>query len=85
MDYYTTEPVKLAHPDPSLVEEAAALLAKAERPLIIVGKGAAYGRAEEAVRRLVETTKVPFLPTPMGMKLLSYELTHVRFCRCTPD
>lgn len=66
LDYYNAGIIRLAHPDPSLVDQAADLLAKAERPLVIVGKGAAYGRAEKAVRKLVENTKLPFLPTPMG-------------------
>ncbi|CAG9564743.1 unnamed protein product [Danaus chrysippus] len=66
LDYYSADPVSLAHPNPILVNEAAELLAKAERPLIIVGKGAAYGKAEEAITKLVENIKVPFLPTPMG-------------------
>ncbi|XP_075980200.1 2-hydroxyacyl-CoA lyase isoform X2 [Anticarsia gemmatalis] len=66
MDFYSAEPVKLAHPDPALVAQAAELLSKAERPLIIVGKGAGYGRAEDAIRKLVNNTKLPFLPTPMG-------------------
>ncbi|CAB3234047.1 unnamed protein product [Arctia plantaginis] len=66
IDYYNADPVRLAHPDPALVEQAASVLAKAERPLIIVGKGAAYGRAEDAICRLVNNTKIPVLPTPMG-------------------
>ncbi|CAH0755774.1 unnamed protein product [Diatraea saccharalis] len=65
-ELYSAEPVKLAHPDPALVSQAADLLAKAERPLIIVGKGSAYAHAESAVTKLVEKTKIPFLPTPMG-------------------
>lgn len=28
--------------------------------------GAAYARAEESIRKLVEQCKLPFLPTPMG-------------------
>ncbi|XP_022122283.2 2-hydroxyacyl-CoA lyase 1 isoform X1 [Pieris rapae] len=66
MDFYNAGPLTLAHPDPSLVDRAAEVLSKAERPLVIVGKGAAYGRAEEPIRKLVENTKIPFLPTPMG-------------------
>ncbi|XP_068617555.1 2-hydroxyacyl-CoA lyase 1 isoform X2 [Battus philenor] len=66
LDYYNAGPTKPAHPDPSLVDRAAELLSKAERPLVIVGKGAAYARAEEAIRKLVDYTKIPFLPTPMG-------------------
>ncbi|KAL4709019.1 hypothetical protein ACJJTC_005880 [Scirpophaga incertulas] len=63
---YTADTVKLAHPDPALVAQAADVLANAERPLIIVGKGAAFAKAEEAVTKLVEATNIPFLPTPMG-------------------
>ncbi|XP_073961711.1 2-hydroxyacyl-CoA lyase isoform X2 [Choristoneura fumiferana] len=63
---YNAETVKLAHPDPALVSQAADLLAGAKRPLIIVGKGAAYARAEDALCKLVDETKLPFLPTPMG-------------------
>lgn len=57
-------PKTLANPDK--VKEAANLLQYAEKPLVIVGKGAAYARAEKAVRDLVEGCKLPFLPTPMG-------------------
>ncbi|CAO2175174.1 unnamed protein product [Urochloa humidicola] len=48
------------------IEKAAELLRRAERPLVVIGKGAAYARAEEAIRKLVDTTGIPFLPTPMG-------------------
>ncbi|KAF7025638.1 hypothetical protein CFC21_037799 [Triticum aestivum] len=48
------------------IVEAAELLRRAERPLVVVGKGAAYARAEEAIQKLVDTTGIPFLPTPMG-------------------
>ncbi|XP_011343689.2 2-hydroxyacyl-CoA lyase 1 isoform X3 [Ooceraea biroi] len=56
----------LSYPDERLIEQAANLLIKAKRPLVIVGKGAAYGRAEVPARDLVYSTDVPFLPTPMG-------------------
>uniref|UniRef100_J3L0B3 2-hydroxyacyl-CoA lyase n=2 Tax=Oryza brachyantha TaxID=4533 RepID=J3L0B3_ORYBR len=64
-----------AKPDPSPpkhksledgIEKAAELLRRAERPLVVFGKGAAYARAEDAIRKLVDTTGIPFLPTPMG-------------------
>ncbi|KAK7300590.1 hypothetical protein RJT34_11438 [Clitoria ternatea] len=54
----------------SKIDEAALLLRRAERPLIVFGKGAAYARAEHALKKLVETTGIPFLPTPMGKGLL---------------
>ncbi|CAK9814685.1 2-hydroxyacyl-CoA lyase 1 [Anthophora plagiata] len=59
-------PPPLIFPDRRLVEQAASLLMHAKKPLVIVGKGAAYGRAENEVRSLVYLTGFPFLPTPMG-------------------
>ncbi|KAJ1722336.1 hypothetical protein LPJ53_003246 [Coemansia erecta] len=55
-----------AQADPADIARAAELLSSAKRPLIIVGKGAAYARAEEEVRGLVDVYQAPFLPTPMG-------------------
>ncbi len=43
-----------------------AALRTAERPLVIVGKGMAWSRAEAEVRAFVETTGLPFLNSPMG-------------------
>jgi 2-hydroxyacyl-CoA lyase 1 len=51
---------------PDDVEHALDVLRSAERPLVIVGKGMAYSRAEEEVRKFIERTKVPFLASPMG-------------------
>lgn len=59
-------PPPLVFPDLRLIQQAANLLMGAKRPLLIVGKGAAYGRAEKEVRSLVYSTGIPFLPTPMG-------------------
>ena len=52
--------------DPADVQRALDLLRGAESPLVIVGKGAAYARAEHEVRDFIETTRLPFLPSPMG-------------------
>ncbi|HEY7268254.1 MAG TPA: thiamine pyrophosphate-binding protein [Dehalococcoidia bacterium] len=52
--------------DPSSVADAIAALKSAQNPLVIVGKGAAYARAEDEVRKFIETTQVPFLASPMG-------------------
>ncbi|XP_078520158.1 2-hydroxyacyl-CoA lyase 1 [Lissotriton helveticus] len=57
-------PISMA--DPAMVSHATSILMNARRPLLIVGKGAAYSRAEQSIRRLVEQTGLPFLPTPMG-------------------
>uniref|UniRef100_A0A3Q3AV34 2-hydroxyacyl-CoA lyase 1 n=1 Tax=Kryptolebias marmoratus TaxID=37003 RepID=A0A3Q3AV34_KRYMA len=57
-------PVSLA--DLTAVNEAVSVLKAAKAPLVIVGKGAAYSRAEAALREFVEMSGLPFLPTPMG-------------------
>lgn len=60
----------LALPKPSATSDtisaASKLLKNAEAPLVIIGKGAAYARAEQPIRALINNCKLPFLPTPMG-------------------
>ena len=48
------------------VEAALNLLEKAQRPLVILGKGMAWSRAEDEVRAFIERTQVPFVRSPMG-------------------
>src|SRR5579863_4557915 len=57
-------------PSPEAVERALKVLAGAERPLIILGKGAAYAQAHERIRQFVEKTTIPFLPMSMAKGLL---------------
>ncbi|XP_075683354.1 2-hydroxyacyl-CoA lyase 1 [Rhinoderma darwinii] len=57
-------PISLA--DLSEIQKAVAELKSAQNPLIIVGKGAAFSRAENSIGRLVDECGLPFLPTPMG-------------------
>ncbi|KAK1125690.1 hypothetical protein K0M31_005239 [Melipona bicolor] len=59
-------PPPLTFPDQRLIQQAVNLLVRARKPLLIIGKGAAYGRAENEVRNLVYSTRIPFLPMPMG-------------------
>uniref|UniRef100_A0A7N9AZH2 2-hydroxyacyl-CoA lyase n=1 Tax=Mastacembelus armatus TaxID=205130 RepID=A0A7N9AZH2_9TELE len=61
-------PVALA--DHGAITEAVSVLKAAKRPIVIVGKGAAHGRAENALREFVEMAGLPFLPTPMGKGVL---------------
>jgi 2-hydroxyacyl-CoA lyase 1 len=56
--------------DPTLISSAAKALKTASSPLVIVGKGAAYARAEDSIRKLVTTHHIPFLPTPMGKGII---------------
>ncbi|XP_052814915.1 2-hydroxyacyl-CoA lyase 1-like [Mya arenaria] len=55
------------------VKRAIDLLSTAKSPLVIVGKGAAYGQCEAELKTLVEGCKLPFLPTPMGKGTLPDE------------
>jgi 2-hydroxyacyl-CoA lyase 1 len=55
---------------PESIEAALSALESAERPLVIVGKGMAWSRAESEVREFIERTQLPFLASPMGKGLL---------------
>jgi oxalyl-CoA decarboxylase len=57
-------------PAPAAVKRALDVLKSAKRPLIILGKGAAYAQADDAIRSLVEKSGVPFLPMSMAKGLL---------------
>ena len=52
------------------VKRALDVLKSAKRPLIILGKGAAYAQADDAIKALVEKSGVPFLPMSMAKGLL---------------
>jgi 2-hydroxyacyl-CoA lyase len=51
---------------PENVEAALNMLERAERPLVLVGKGMAWANAESEVRSFIEKTQLPFLRSPMG-------------------
>ena len=51
---------------PEYIDQALNVLQSAERPLVIIGKGMAYSRAEDEVRAFIEKTQLPFLASPMG-------------------
>ncbi len=57
-------------PSADSVKRALDVLKAAKRPLIILGKGAAYAQADDAIKALVEKSGVPFLPMSMGKGLL---------------
>jgi len=57
-------------PAADAVKRALDVLKSAKRPLIILGKGAAYAQADDAIKALVEKSGVPFLPMSMGKGLL---------------
>ncbi|KAK9240507.1 thiamine pyrophosphate enzyme, N-terminal TPP binding domain-containing protein [Lipomyces kononenkoae] len=63
--YLASEAPKFAA-DPSRINKAAHLIRNAKLPLVIIGKGAAYSRAEDSIREFITEKSIPFLPTPMG-------------------
>jgi oxalyl-CoA decarboxylase len=64
------DPAPAQLPAPAAVKRALDVLKSAKRPLIILGKGAAYAQADEAIRALVERSGIPFLPMSMAKGLL---------------
>ncbi len=57
-------------PAPASIKRALDVLKGAKKPLIILGKGAAYAQADEAIKTFVEKSGVPFLPMSMAKGLL---------------
>ena len=64
------DPAPAQIPAPAAVKRALDVLKGAKRPLIILGKGAAYAQADDEIRALVERSGIPFLPMSMGKGLL---------------
>jgi oxalyl-CoA decarboxylase len=65
-----TDPAPSQLPAPDAVDRAISLLAQAERPLVLLGKGAAYAQADEEIRTFLESTGLPYLPMSMAKGLL---------------
>src|SRR5262247_3852945 len=65
------DPAPAQIPAPEAIKRALDVLKSAKRPLIILGKVAAYAQADDQIRAFVEKTGVPFLPMSMGKGLLS--------------
>ena len=64
------DPAPRQLPAPDSVQRALELLKGAKRPLIVLGKGAAYAQADADIRALVEKTGIPYLPMSMAKGLL---------------
>jgi oxalyl-CoA decarboxylase len=64
------DPAPRQIPAPDAVQRALELLKSAKRPLILLGKGAAYAQADADIRALVEKTGIPYLPMAMAKGLL---------------
>jgi len=64
------DPAPAQIPAPAAVKRALEVLKSAKKPLIILGKGAAYAQADEQIRSFVEKSGIPFLPMSMAKGLL---------------
>ncbi|WP_033568137.1 oxalyl-CoA decarboxylase [Dickeya undicola] len=64
------DPAPRQLPAPHAVTRALELLKNAKKPLILLGKGAAYARADAEIRAFVEKTGIPYLPMSMAKGLL---------------
>ncbi|MET9880354.1 oxalyl-CoA decarboxylase [Actinacidiphila glaucinigra] len=64
------DPAPRQLPAPESVDRAIELLAGAQRPLIVLGKGAAYAQADSQIREFVESTGIPYVPMSMAKGLL---------------
>jgi oxalyl-CoA decarboxylase len=64
------DPAPAQLPAPSAVKRALDVLKSAKRPLIILGKGAAYAQADEEIRALIEKSGIPYVPMSMAKGLL---------------
>ncbi len=64
------DPAPRQIPAPDAVQRALDLLKGAKRPLIVLGKGAAYAQADADIRALVEKSGIPYLPMSMAKGLL---------------
>ncbi len=64
------DPAPRQLPAPDSVARALDVLKGAKRPLIILGKGAAYAQADADIRALVEKSGIPYLPMSMAKGLL---------------
>ncbi len=64
------DPAPRQIPAADAVQRALDLLKSAKRPLILLGKGAAYAQADADIKTLVEKTGIPYLPMSMAKGLL---------------
>jgi thiamine pyrophosphate-dependent acetolactate synthase large subunit-like protein len=64
------DPAPRQLPAPEAVDRAVEILAGAERPLVVLGKGAAYAQADDQIREFIESTGIPYVPMSMAKGLL---------------
>ncbi|MBC5783203.1 oxalyl-CoA decarboxylase [Ramlibacter sp. USB13] len=64
------DPAPKQIPAPDAIQRAVDLLKGAKKPLVILGKGAAYAQADAEIKSFIEKTGIPYLPMSMAKGLL---------------
>jgi oxalyl-CoA decarboxylase len=64
------DPAPAQIPAPDAVKRALDVIKGARKPLIVLGKGAAYAQCDDVVREFVEKSGIPYLPMSMAKGLL---------------
>ena len=71
---YLKSAKSIPSPDEKIIKIASDRIAKAKRPLMVVGAGCNRHWLFEPMTRFVEQTKIPFMNTQMGKGVISYEV-----------
>ncbi|CAL60577.1 oxalyl-CoA decarboxylase [Herminiimonas arsenicoxydans] len=69
--FVPVDPAPAQIPGPDAVARAVALIKGAKKPLILLGKGAAYAQCDADIKALIEETGIPFTPMSMAKGLVS--------------
>ena len=64
------DPAPAQLPSPAAITRAVDILKTAKKPLMIIGKGAAYAQEDELIKTFVEKSGIPYLPMSMAKGLL---------------
>ena len=69
--FVPVDPAPAQIPAPDAVQRAVDLIKGAKKPLILLGKGAAYAQCDADIKALIEETGIPFTPMSMAKGLVS--------------
>lgn len=68
--FVVVDPAPDMLPSKKSVDKALQVLSEAKKPLVILGKGAAYSQSENEIKKFIEMTGIPFLPMSMAKGVL---------------
>lgn len=78
VDFTDTDPMMSGYQplEESTIEKVMTLLKKAEKPVLLVGQGAKFSKAEKEIRTLVKTLGIPTVSTLLGKGVLAPDEPH---------